>query len=533
MSDSATIEGVPGPGRIGRVAAGDILHRSARRFGARIAVVDGERHTTYAEIEASANRFAHHLLSRGLCAGARVATMCNNSTEMVASIFGILKAGMVWVPVNTMLGVADARYIAEHAGVCATVIDDDIYAKPERRAIISDLKIAPIIRTTAGAEPFDGALTFERALEGQSDAEPAVDIDDRDLAIIMYTSGTTSRPKGVMHSHLAVTFSAMNNAIEWRLDRTDAVSGVLPLFHCSQHAILNYFLLVGGKIALQRGFDPEAVMKSIEREKLTVTVLLPMMYAAILDHPRRANYDLTSLRLCVWGMAPMAKDLTGRLVSEICSNFILGSGQTEMYPSTTMSRPDRTLERFGNYWGESTVVNETAIMDDDGNLLPRGQVGEIVHRGPNTMLGYYKDPAATEQSRQFGWHHTGDLALIDEHGEILFVDRKKDLIKSGGENVSSVKVEEALLMHPSVQIAASIGVPHPRWGESVAAVVQLKPGATADEASIIDHCKKLLGGFQVPKAVRFIDQMPVTASGKIRKAELKLQFVNLDANSAK
>jgi long-chain acyl-CoA synthetase len=533
MSDSVSIEGVAGPGRIGRVAAGDILHRSAHRFGTRIAVAEGDRHTTYAELEASANRLAHHLLSRGLSARSKVATLCNNSTEMVISIFGILKAGMVWVPINTMLGIVDARYIAEHSGVSVAVIDQDIYSKSERRALLSDFKIAPIVIPSTGTGIADGAVTFQQALEGQSDAEPLVDISERDLAIIMYTSGTTSRPKGVMHCHLAVTFSAMNNAIEWQLDRSDAVSGVLPLFHCSQHAILNYFFLVGGKIALQRGFDPEAVMKAIEREKLTVTVLLPMMYAAILDHPRRANYDLSSLRLCVWGMAPMSKDLTRRLVDEICENFVLGSGQTEMYPSTTMSRPERTLERFGNYWGESTVVNETAIMDDQGNLLPPGEVGEIVHRGPNTMMGYYKDPTSTEQSRLFGWHHTGDLALVDSEGEILFVDRKKDLIKSGGENVSSVKVEEALLTHPAVQIAASIGVPHARWGESVAAFVQLKPGAAADEASIIDHCKKLLGGFQVPKMVRFVDKMPVTASGKIRKAELRMQFVNPDSEAAK
>lgn len=526
MNDSVTVEGVPGPGRIGRVAAGDILHRSARRFPARVAIVEAERQTTYAELEASANRFAHHLVARGLSAGARVATLCNNSTEMVVSIFGILKAGMVWVPINTMLDVDSVRYIAEHSNVAVAVIDDDIYAKPERRAFLSDLGIAPIVNRLVGETLPRDVLTFSKALEGQSTSEPTVDIHERDLAIIMYTSGTTARPKGAMHCHLSVMFSAMNNTIEWRLDRSDGVSGVLPLYHCAQHAILNYFLLVGGKIALQRGFDPEAVMKSIDRDKLTVTVLLPMMYAAMLDHPRRAEYDLSSLRLCVWGMAPISKALATRFVKEICPNFVLGSGQTEMYPSTTMSRPERTLERFGNYWGESTVVNETAIMDDEGNLLPPGQVGEIVHRGPNTMLGYYRDPIATEESRAFGWHHTGDLALVDEHGEILFIDRKKDLIKSGGENVSSVKVEEALLMHPAVEIAAALGLPHARWGESVTAFVQLKPGAVVDEASIIDHCKKLLSGFQVPKLVRLIEKMPMTASGKIRKAELKMQFLN-------
>jgi long-chain acyl-CoA synthetase len=251
----------------------------------------------------------------------------------------------------------------------------------------------------------------------------------------------------------------------------------------------------------------------------------------MLDHPRRTQYDLSSLRLCVWGMAPIPKDTIVRLVHEICPNFVLGSGQTEMYPSTTMSRPDRALQRFGNYWGESTVVNETAIMDEEGNLLPIGQIGEIVHRGPNVMMGYYKDPAATEAARAFGWHHTGDLAMVDEHGEILFIDRKKDLIKSGGENVSSVKVEEALLTHPAVELAAVVGLPHPRWSEAIAAFVTLKPGTTSDEHAIIDHCKTLLGGFQVPKAVKILEEMPMTASGKVRKAELKREYLDYYLNT--
>jgi long-chain acyl-CoA synthetase len=189
-----------------------------------------------------------------------------------------------------------------------------------------------------------------------------------------------------------------------------------------------------------------------------------------------------------------------------------------------MSQPDRQLKRFGNYWGESLIVNETAIMDDVGNLLPRGRAGELVHRGPNVMLGYYKDPKATEEARKFGWHHTGDLALIDEHGEVLFLDRKKDMIKSGGENIASVRIEEALLAHPAVQNAAVVGLPHPQWGEAVAAFVKLKPGAEGDEASIAEHCRKSLAGFQIPKLIRILDEMPMTATGKLRKAELRQKF---------
>ena len=170
------------------------------------------------------------------------------------------------------------------------------------------------------------------------------------------------------------------------------------------------------------------------------------------------------------------------------------SGQTEMYPATTASRPERQLERFGNYWGESLIVNETAIMDDSGALLPRGAIGELVHRGANVMMGYYKDPEATAASRKFGWHHTGDLALIDENGEILFVDRKKDMIKSGGENVASVKIEETLLAHPAVLNAAVVGLPHPQWGEAVSAFVKLKPGATVERSGDIGLLPRAPGG---------------------------------------
>jgi long-chain acyl-CoA synthetase len=189
-----------------------------------------------------------------------------------------------------------------------------------------------------------------------------------------------------------------------------------------------------------------------------------------------------------------------------------------------MSRPEVQLSRFGNYWGESLFVNETAIMDDGGNLLPRGEVGELVHRGPNVMLGYYKDSRSTEEARKFGWHHTGDLALIDENGEVLFLDRKKDMIKSGGENVASVKIEETLLAHPAVQNAAVVGLPHPQWGEAVSAFVKLKPGVQVSEADIVEHCRKSLGGFQVPKMVRILEEMPMTATGKLRKVELRQAY---------
>ncbi len=526
MTDLTATGGVPGPGRIGRVAIGDLLRRAARRFPDRTALTDGARRITFTEIERDANRFANYLVARGLQPGDRISTICNNSVETVKALFGIHRAGLVWVPINTMLGPGDMDYIMDHAGVRFALIDDNLHAQPDRRATLERRTVDLIAVNLTGKAAAAGLASFNDLILGQSDIEPDIDIDDRDLAMIIYTSGTTSRPKGAMHCHLAVVMAVMSNAIEMRLGRNDGITGQFPLFHCAGHVLLLSYLAVGGKMALMRGFDPVVAMEAIARDQLTVFVGLSLMYQAILDHPRRGEFDLSSLRACIYTMAPMGRPLLERAIAELCPNIVLSSGQTEMYPATTMSQPDRQLERFGNYWGESLIVNETAIVDDEGNLLPPGQIGEQVHRGPNVMLGYYKDPVATEAARKFGWHHTGDLALIDAHGEVLFIDRKKDMIKSGGENVASVQIEETLLAHPAVANAAVVGLPHPQWGEAVSAFVKLKPGTQASEIAIAEHCRKSLGGFQMPKLVRILDEMPMTATSKLRKVELRNRYAD-------
>jgi long-chain acyl-CoA synthetase len=524
MNSLAATGGVPGPGRIGRVAIGDLLKRAARRLPDRIAVTDGTRKVTYTEIERDANRFANYLVARGLKPGDKISTICNNSVEFVKALFGIHRAGLVWVPINTMLGPSDMDYILVHAEVRFALIDDNLFGQGDRRAALQKRGIDLIAIDLTGTAKAADLKEFNELLKGLPDIEPEIEINDRDLAMIIYTSGTTSRPKGAMHCHLAVVMAVMSNCIEIQLCRDDGITGQFPIFHCAGHVLLLSYLSVGGRMALMRGFDPIACMEAIVRDKLTVFVGLSLMYQAILDHRRRRDYDLSGLRCCIYTMAPMGRPLLERAIADLCPNFVLSSGQTEMYPATTMSRPEVQLDRFGNYWGESLIVNETAIMDDAGNLLPRGEVGELVHRGPNVMLGYYKDPEATEEARKFGWHHTGDLALIDENGEVLFLDRKKDMIKSGGENVASVKIEETLLAHPAVQNAAVVGLPHPQWREAVSAFVKLKPGAQASEAEISEHCRKSLGGFQVPKMIRILEEMPMTATGKLRKVELRQTY---------
>src|SRR6266403_5999019 len=370
MTTLAATGGVPGPGRIGRVAIGDLLKRAAARFPDRTAVTDGERRVSFTEIERDANRFANYLVARGLKPGEKISTICNNSVEFVKALFGIHRAGLVWVPINTMLGPADMDYILDHAEVRFALIDDNLHAQADCRAALEKRGIEMIAVDLTGHVAATGLATFNVLVKGQSDIEPEIEFDERDLAMIIYTSGTTSRPKGAMHCHLAVVMAVMSNAIEMHLDRNDGVTGQFPLFHCAGHVLLLSYLSVGGRMALMRGFDPVVCMEAIVRDKLTVFVGLSLMYQAILDHPRRREYDLSGLKTCIYTMAPMGRPLLERAMADLCPNFVLSSGQTEMYPATTMSRPEVQLNRFGNYWGESLIVNETAIMDDDGNLLP-------------------------------------------------------------------------------------------------------------------------------------------------------------------
>ncbi|PZP93664.1 MAG: AMP-dependent synthetase [Variovorax paradoxus] len=512
--------GVPPPGAMARVAIGDFLRRSAARDPAKTAFVLGAERLNYGDFDARVSQCANALLAAGLARGDRVATLCNNSLEFLVAMFGIHRAGLIWVPINTGLGIDDVRYIVDHSEARFVLVDAALMVRADIAASVAKLPGRGWVLEGEGGGPF-GA--FSAALAAQPATEPQVEIHDRDVAQIMYTSGTTGRPKGVMQSHLSVVMAAMNNAIEFGLWRNDVANATLPLFHCAQHTLMFGLLAAGGTLIVMRGFDPAQVLDAIERERLSFLVGLPLMHQALLDHPTRPQRNLSSLRVCLYAMAPMPETLLRRLIAEFCPNYMLGTGQTEMYPLTVAFRPEQQLQRFGSYWGVSTLINDTAVMDDAGHLLGPGEVGEIVHRGPNVMEGYYKNPEATDESRAHGWHHTGDLGLWVD-GQLMFRDRKKDMIKTGGENVPSIKIEAVLLGHPAVTNAAAVGLPHRRWIEAVTAFVVLKPGAQVDEAGLILHCKEHLGGFEVPKAIAIVDALPMTSTGKIQKHPLRERY---------
>ncbi|PID03857.1 MULTISPECIES: AMP-binding protein [unclassified Sporosarcina] len=505
---------------INRVAIGDIIRRSASRYGGKTVLVEGDKELTYRELDDACNSFANYLIQNGYKKNDTIATMCTNSIEHVIAMYGIQKAGLIWVPINPGLSPKERRYILNKADVKMTIIDNEILQVDPSNFAGDQLLIV---------NKEEGALgkSFNEALVGQSSKEPDVDIKDRDIAQIMFTSGTTSDPKGVRISHLAVYFTSLSNIIDVGINKDDVQVAVLPMFHCAQHSFLTSFLTIGAKITIVKKFEPENFMEVIEKQRATFLLALPIIYRALIHHPNRSKYDISSLKTCMYAMAPMDRNTLEKGINELGADFLLGTGQTEIYPATMLFKPEEQLKRFGSYWGTTAILNDTVVMNDEGEILPKGETGEIVHRGPNVMNSYLDNEEETEASRLFGWHHTGDLGCWDEDGQMVFVDRKKDIIKTGGENVASIKVEQTLLNYEGIENVTVVGIPNEQWNEAVTAFVVTKKGANITEQEIIAYSKEHLGGFQVPKKVVFIDTIPMTTIGKVQKQILREEYATL------
>lgn len=502
---------------VNRIAIGDIVRRSASRYPEKTAFIQGDLKWTYREVDEMCNQFAQFLLENGLKKGDTIATICTNSLDSIIVTYGIAKAGLIWVPINPGISFEEKKYILNQ--VKAKLIIGD------KRLLVGHLDVyKEFARTIQLAGSYE---EFYQLFKEYPMEEPMVDIMDRDPAQIMYTSGTTGNPKGVMISHLAVYIASLGNIIEMGLKASDVATVLMPSFHCAQHTFTTSFLNIGATSVIFNGFDAEGLLKSVQDKKITWMFMLPMMYRGVLYHPNFKNYDISSLRSCMYAMAPMDRPTLEKLIKAFDADFALGTGQTEMYPSTLMFKPEEQLRRSGSYWGVSSIINDTAVMDEEGNILPKGKVGEIVHRGPNVMNGYFQGDEETKASREHDWHHTGDLGYWDEDGQLLFVDRKKDLIKTGGENVASIRVEQVLLMHEKVGNAVAIGLPHSHWVEAVTAFIVPKENTHVTEGELLEHCKEHLGKFQVPKSVVLVEELPMTTTGKIQKHVLRTKFQNL------
>lgn len=516
---------------IQRIALGDIFRRQARHIPDREAVVEkrgAERISfDYKSLNSHLNRFAAAISSLGLKRSDKVAMIGPNSWEIVVAIYGCAKGGFVAVPLNPRLSPEDMIYMLNHSESKVVVVDDVLCPLIDKiKNKCKTLKHFVSIPATGSKTP-DYFIDFKEFLDGQSDEEIEEIVRNRDPFAILYTSGTTARPKGVMLSHLNFYIMSLSNLIEMKIFREHTGAIVMPMFHCAQQTFATSHFHVGAKNVIFRSFDPVIMFEMIQKEKIGSLFLLPMMWRVMLEHPRLKEYDVSSLKRCTYAMTPMDKRTLEQGIENFGPNFMLGTGQTEFFPSSECFKPEWQLKKSGNYWGESALTVETAIMDEYGNLVPQGEIGEIVRRGPAHLIEYLKDAEATDEIRKFGWAHSGDLGYFDEDGLLVFVDRKKDMIKTGGENVPSIKVERVILADPRVAEVAVVGLPHNKWIEAVTAFIVPKEGVSLSEEDVIALCKVELGRFEIPKRVVMVDQLPKTTTGKLQKNIVKQQYWDL------
>jgi long-chain acyl-CoA synthetase len=504
---------------IGRIAGGDIVRRAANRYSEKTAFVVPERDeaVTFAEFNAAVNRAADAFTAAGLEPGDRLAFVAGNSLQFLTAYFGALKAGIVSVFINPEITSEDIAYEFDHSEADAVLVDDVLYPKIE--PLLDDRDLDVIAAISWGGEDIPVPV-FSEFIADHSEEEPTVEVHDENLAQIMYTSGTTSQPKGVLLSHKAIHTGSLNVSTDVGLSRHDIMSCMMPLFHCAQLTMVTGALHVSATTVLRRAFDPEAFLEDVEKRGLTWSFMLPAMYNGLLAREDITERDCSSLEYCLYAMTPMGNQTLERGVEVLDTDFALASGQTEAYPPTCVYQPEWQLEKQGNYWGHAAANTDIAIMDDDGTLLDRGEVGEIVYRGPNVMDGYLKNEEATREAFAHGWFHSGDMGFFDEDGLLKFVDRKKDMIKSGGENVSTLKVESTLLNHSAVAEVAVVGLPHKRWGEAVTAFVVPESDAETTPEGVREYAAERLAGFETPKTVDFLTELPKTATGKIQKYQI-------------
>ena len=509
---------------IQRVNVGDSLTRTAARRPHALAVADGERRLTYAQFNAQVNRFANALAGRGYRPADALALASGNSIEFLVTYYACAKLGVVCVPINLGWRSDEVAYVLGHSHARGIVAETQLLAglaaALATQPAVTDLIIAPGADPDAepGTQPVRGGCRFAELTDGSDDSEPEYLVGDRDPISYLYTSGTTSFPKGVVGTHTAVYLESLSMALEARFDETDRFAAMMPMFHTAQlNCHCTAAVMVGAAVYIQRGFEAGRLLELIEAERITQIFGLPMMYRQMLEHRDLGRRDLSSLRRALYAMAPMPQAHLRQCIKTFGCDFYLLFGQTEMSPTATLFRPEHQLSHAGAV-GTPVVNVQVAIMDEHGALLPQGESGEIVYRGPHTLAGYLDNAWATDAAFAYGWFHSGDVGHFDPDGILWFSDRRKDVIKTGGENVASIEIEKALYAaDEAVAEAVVVGLPHERWTEAITAVVVPKPGARIDQQDLLARVRGHLDPYRVPKAIIVVDELPRTSTGKIQK----------------
>ncbi len=528
-TSSLTNEVNPMANIINRDTIGDMARRAATKYGDKTAIIFRDTTLSFYDLERESRRFAHLMASYGVKKGDRVAILAYNSHYYPISLIGLGKIGAVQVPINYMLNAEEIAYIVNHSGAKVFIVEDALYpviAQAQTQGKFTTVGKWGFLPLADTVVP-EGFFNLMAELETMPYDEPQVDVEAEDIVQIPYTSGTESKPKGAMLSHRALMSQYYSCIFDGEYQTEDVSLHALPLFHCAQlHCFLLPFIYVGATNVILHRADPVEMIKSIEKFQITHMFAPPTVWIGIINHPEFKKYNHASLKKAAYGASIMPVEIIKQLSITFHGLRLWNYyGQTEMGPVATILKPQDQLVKPGSA-GKPVLNVETRLMDDDGNFVPVGTVGEIVHRSGQVMTGYLNDPEKTAECFQFGWFHSGDLGVFDPDGYLTVVDRKKDMIKTGGENVASREVEEVLYQHPAVEEVAVIGLPDPKWIEIVAAVVVPKKEASITEKEIIAFAKDKLAGFKCPKKIVVRDKLPKNPSGKILKRELKAELAN-------
>ena len=512
-----------------RSTVGELYDRCVDFYGSHTAITHGSRSVSYDELGTNAKSLARALQELGVLKGENIAFLMANCPEYFFCEYALAKIGAVRVPLAVLLSPQDHVYMMNEAH-CTTLI----YHQSMRQRVegmIPDLDtVTRFICIGAEQDPIPGHLLLSELISKHSPEPATVDIDPEDLAGIYFTGGTTGRPKGVMLSHRAWVYTYVMEMLEFGFGWGETFLYLTPLTHAGGCLTLPV-LLRKGRCVIADHFEPELFLEMVEREKVTMTFLVPTMIYVLLDHPSIDKYDLGSLGNIIYGASAIAPERLKQAMEQFGPVLTQLFGQTEAPMAlSALSReehivadPEREKQIFSSA-GRQTIHTELRLLDEDNNEVQQGDAGEIVVRCANMMSGYLNNPQATAETIRDGWLYTGDVAIQDDEGFIYIVDRKKDMIISGGFNIYPREIEDVLHEHPAVKGVAVVGVPHDKWGEEVCAVVQLHDQSTVDGAELITFVKDRKGSLVAPKRVVFWDDIPLTNLGKIDKKEIRARL---------
>jgi acyl-CoA synthetase (AMP-forming)/AMP-acid ligase II len=507
------------------LTCGDLIKRGSALYGTKAALLFEGRRFTFAEQAARMFRLANALLGNGLKKQERVAVLARNCSEYI-EIFGACEiAGFVAINLNVRLSDAELATICQDSQPSAMICSKDFLA--QARALAAQLSSIRI-RIAIGSEDAD-ALSYEHLVSESSADEPTATAGPSDIAYLMYTSGTTGGPKGVMISHAAMVEATRMLSHEGGISSTDKALIVMPLFHLGGKIEQMNFNLMGAEVVLKAVFDAEDILDTIEKERVTAAHFAPAMIQRLLDVLETKPYAVSTLRCVHYASAPMPGPLLRRALDRMGPVFVQVYGMTECLIGTILKSHEHLVsspedERRLRSAGQPLLGNEVKIVREDGTACHTGEIGEILFRSPAIMSGYWNKPELTAEVVRDGWIHTQDLGFVDGGKFVYVVDRKRDMIISGGENIYSSEVEEALRAHPDVAEVAVIAVPDEVWGESVKACVQMRPGRSASEVELIDYTRSKIASYKKPRSIDFVQSLPRLFNGKIDKKALRAPY---------